>query len=325
MAVIVELLLVAGADINGRARQDYTAHPHEFTPLINAVKNGRSAAVTLLLAKGADPTLADQDGSTPLHYLALSWKPEKMEKAIDLLLEAGADIDARDRTGRTPLMMTAYNNRDQEKASAMLLAKGADPNLTDNKGNTFLHQLVAGSSSKDPTQTIALLTKRGATLDQSNRIGSSALIRAVKIQDVALVKQLLAAGADPNILNKRKHSLLYSVTSCKTKKQAIFEAILAAGCDVNIHNETRHAMGETALHKALAPEITCLAPAEHLLRAGADPNSLNSLGQSPLYQLVHWQNKDPFQGLKLIQQYGADINFRDKEGRSPLMSVAFDS
>jgi len=325
MTVLVELLLAAGADINGRARQDYTAHPHEFTPLITAVKNGRSAAVALLLAKGADPTLADQDGSTPLHYLALGWKPEKMEEIINLLLEAGADINARDRTGRTPLMMTAYNNRDQEKASAVLLAKGADSNLTDNQGNTFLHQLVAGSSRKNPAKTIALLTERGATLNQSNRTGSSALISAVKKQDVALVKQLLAAGADPNIFNGRKQSLLYSVTSCKIKKQAIFEAFLAAGCDVNIHNKTRYTMGETALHRALAPEIICLAPAEHLLHAGADPNSLNSLGLSPLYQLTYWQNKDPFQGLKLMQQYGAEINFYNKEGRSPVMYAAFDS
>jgi ankyrin repeat protein len=151
------------------------------------------------------------------------------------------------------------------------------------------------------------------------------LIRAVKKQDVALVKQLLAAGADPNVLNKRKRSLLYSVTSCTNKKQAIFEAFLAAGCDVNIHNEIPYTMGETALHKALAPDITCLAPAEHLLRAGADPNSLNSLGLSPLFQLAHWQNKNPFQGLKLMRQYGADINFRNKEGRSPLMYAAFDS
>jgi ankyrin repeat protein len=325
VAGIVELLLAAGADINGRARPGYTAHPHEFTPLIAAVKNGRSAAVALLLAKGADPNLADQDGYTPLHYLALGWKPEKMGKIIDLLLEAGADINARDRLGYTPLMMTAYNNPDQEKATAVLLAKGADPNLTDNQGNTFLHQLVAGSSRKNPAKTITLLTKRGATLNQSNRTGSNALISAVKKQDVALVKQLLAGGADPNVLNKRKESLLYSVTSCKTRKQAIFEAFLAAGCNVNIHNETRYAMGETALHRALAPEITCLAPAEHLLRAGADPNSLNSLGLSPLYKLAYWQNKDPFQGLKLLQKYGAEINFRNKEGRTPVMYAAFDS
>jgi len=325
MTAMVELLLASGADINGRARQDYTAHPHEFTPLINAVKNGRSAAVALLLAKGADPTIADQDGSTPLHYLALGWKPEKMEKTIDLLLEAGADIDARDKTGRTPLMMTAYNNRDQEKASAMLLTKGADPNLTDNKGNPFLYQLVAGSSSKDPAQTIALLTKRGVTLDLSNSKGSSALIRAVKKLNVAQVKQLLAAGANPNVLNRWKRSLLYSVTSCKPEEQAVFVALLAAGCDVNIHNKTPYTLGQTALHRALAPETTCLAPAERLLRAGADPNSLDSRGLSPLYQLAHWQNKDPFQGLKLMQQYGADINIRNKEGGSPALYAAFDS
>ncbi len=325
MAVMVELLLIAGADINGRAQQNNTAHPHEFTPLISAVKNARPAAVAVLLAKGADPNLADQDGSTPLHHMALGWKPQKMEETIDLLLEAGADINARDKTGRTPLMMTAYNNRDQEKASAMLLEKGANPNLTDSQGNTFLNQLIAGNSSKDPTQTIALLTKRGATLDLSNRSGSNALIRAVKKLDVALVKHLLGAGADPNVFNKWKRSLLYSVTSCKPEEQAVFEALLEAGCDVNIHNKIPYNLGQAALHRALAPETTCLAPAEQLLRAGADPNSLDSRGLSPLYQLAHWQNKDPFQGLKLMQQYGADINLRNKEGGSPALYVAFDS
>jgi len=325
MAAMVELLLAAGADINGRAQQSYTVHPYEFTPLINAVKNGRSAAVTLLLDKGADPTLADQDGSTPLHYLALSWNPEAMENTIPLLLEKGANIDARNKLGRTPLMMTAYNNRGQKKAAAILLSHGADPNLTDNQDNTFLQQLVAGHSGKDSTHMIALLTKHGATLDLSNKKGRSALITAVKKQDVALVKQLLSAGADPNVLNRRKLSLLYSVTSCKTGEEAIFEAILAAGGNVNIQNDTRYAMGETALHRALAPDITCLTPAKQLLHAGADPNSLNSIGLPPLFQLTYWKHKDPVQGLKLMQQYGADINFRNKEGMSPLMKVAFDS
>ena len=80
-----------------------------------------------------------------------------------------------------------------------------------------------------------------------------------------------------------------------------------------------------ALHEALAPETGCLAPAEQLLRAGADPNSLDSRSLSPLYQLAHWQKKDPFQALKLMQRYGADINLRNKEGGSPTLYVALDS
>lgn len=54
---VVGWLLDAGADVNARQQQDYT-------PLMGAAANGRTELLDLLLARGADPSLAAADGKT---------------------------------------------------------------------------------------------------------------------------------------------------------------------------------------------------------------------------------------------------------------------
>ncbi|MDQ3170198.1 MAG: ankyrin repeat domain-containing protein [Acidobacteriota bacterium] len=52
-----EWLLDAGADVNARQQMDYT-------PLMGAAANARAELLDLLLARGADPSLATTDGKT---------------------------------------------------------------------------------------------------------------------------------------------------------------------------------------------------------------------------------------------------------------------
>ena len=56
-AQIVEWLLDAGADVNARQQIDYT-------PLMGAAANARTAIMDMLLARGADPSLKTTDGKT---------------------------------------------------------------------------------------------------------------------------------------------------------------------------------------------------------------------------------------------------------------------
>ncbi|MDA0336062.1 MAG: ankyrin repeat domain-containing protein, partial [bacterium] len=90
---MVARLLQAGADANGSGGVT--------TPLIRAVGKGSDRAVSLLLAAGAQPDLADGTGRTALMVAAESGD----EAAVQLLLAAGAAANARSRLGTTALSL----------------------------------------------------------------------------------------------------------------------------------------------------------------------------------------------------------------------------
>ena len=75
-----------------------------------------------------------------------------------------------------------------------LLQRGASPDMRDGRGNTAL-MIATQLGWAEGIQT--LLNKR-ASVDVSNTSGETPLIRAVQNRDMASVRLLLAAGANPN-------------------------------------------------------------------------------------------------------------------------------
>jgi len=67
------------------------------TPLATAVLAGREEQLRLLLVSGADVTLSDRLGDTPLHIAAKTNAPQ----LALMLLQAGADAKARNQQGVT--------------------------------------------------------------------------------------------------------------------------------------------------------------------------------------------------------------------------------
>ncbi|MFN2375243.1 MAG: ankyrin repeat domain-containing protein [Candidatus Binatia bacterium] len=84
-------LLAAGADVSLRNRDG-------ATPLHAAARAGNVPAIELLLQRKADVRATDAKGATPLHYAAEGGSVE----ATDLLLKAGADVNALTADGESP-------------------------------------------------------------------------------------------------------------------------------------------------------------------------------------------------------------------------------
>lgn len=118
----------------------------------------------------------------------------KNNDVITALSKPGSQlVNTRDvTTGEAALHITV--RRGDAPYTAFLLQKGADPNIRDGKGNTPM--LVAIDSGHG--EMVPLLITGRANPNLGNGSGETPLIRAVQRRDLGLVRELLAANADPD-------------------------------------------------------------------------------------------------------------------------------
>jgi uncharacterized protein len=81
---------------------------------------------------GADPSAADIDGFTPLHFGI----QQSHVDAVSALLAAGADVNRRNRFGNGPLFTAVFNSRGRGEIIGLLRARGADPCAANAQGQT---------------------------------------------------------------------------------------------------------------------------------------------------------------------------------------------
>jgi len=137
---VMQVLLAAGANVNLQARLGETA-------LIMAASARGGESIRLLLANGADPTIADRDKKTVLMWLVdIQFHRGGVPfESITPLVEAGAQINAQDAAGRTALMWAVQGDlggRVRPKVLGALVQNGADVNLVGPNGETAMFGLV---------------------------------------------------------------------------------------------------------------------------------------------------------------------------------------
>ncbi len=334
-ARMVETLLGGRADA-------HAAGPSGETVLMTCARTGSLEAVEQLLAGGADPNAPERaSGQT-----ALMWAVAGRHTAVTrALVEAGADLDARSAGGFTPLLFAARAGA--LDAARLLVEAGADVNPVTPDGHSPL--LVAAASLDaitgsdyrlvvDPSDHAALgifLLDHGADVHRADSFGMTPLHYAVELRKPALLRALLAHGADPNRqltepLPYRRGDYVsrsaYNGASpfwlaARLGDVETIRVLLAAGADAELPS----ARGVTPLMVAagLAQTDSRMVAESRLLEAvqmltlevGADITAVDAGGQTAVHGAA---NVSADTIITFLVSQGASPDAEDRRGRTPL-------
>jgi len=341
---VVTALLDAGADAK-------TKMPSGETALMMASRTGRAETVRALLLHGADVNARD----TARQQTALMWAvAERHADVVRLLIESGADVHAPSAS-RPRVGFIAGNRNGTGHSPESILANSRE---FDDGGYTAL--LLA--AREDDAESAKLLLKAGARVDDMAASGASALLVAVHSDSPNVATLLLEAGADPNAAGAGAGYTPLQAAVLRGNV-AVVKALLARGAQPNARitkptparrygNEYvfgDHLVGTTPFY--LAAKFGELDIMRALAAAGADTRAQGADGSTAImlaldtpatrtgnaegfgtdrrdrYGLVTAVTPDQVEGdalsiAKLAIELGGDVNQTDRDGNTALHLAA---
>ena len=178
--------------------------------LIEAVQQGRTKQVRLLIKVGIDVNRTDRLGQTALIHSCFVQESKQRQMAIKTLVANGSDINKRDNFGRSVLSWACLYGREDVVDFLLNSPKCFDieVDITDKDGNSTL--LLAVMSGSFPVVKLILEalkeTKSVFQLHRANNAGISPLVLAFLRGDKRCAEFLVREGTAPvsNVLQYLK-------------------------------------------------------------------------------------------------------------------------
>jgi ankyrin repeat protein len=308
---IVRELIGRGANVNARSNlekweRQTTAEPREkwlplgsMTPLLYASREGCVECAKVLVEAGADLNAADPDGVTPSISAIINGH---YDVAV-LLIEQGADPNLADNTGRTPLYAAVDFN-------SIPASNRPAPNVVPNRATSLdvITALLDYGANPDPRlkKQQPYRTKVDRGNDTMLGAGTTPFIRAAKAADVAAMRLLIAAGADPKLVTGNDTSVdVSAATPARRGGGGINGLMAAAGLGTKEEDTTGRFKTEAEIVDAI----------KICLDAGTDINAVESNGRTALHGAAQ---KGYDQVVRFLAERGAKLDIKDRRGFTPL-------
>ncbi|XP_046481335.1 SH3 and multiple ankyrin repeat domains protein 2 isoform X7 [Neodiprion pinetum] len=213
--------------------------------------------------------LGDYPFNGPVGYLELKYK-RRVYKMLHLDEKQLKAMHTRANLRR----LLDYVANSQVEKIAKMCSKGLDPNFhCQESGET---PLTLAATLKKPSKVIIALVNGGALLDYRTKEGLTAMHRAVERNSLDAVKTLLELGASPNYKDTKGLTPLYYSVTYKTDPML---------CETLLHDHAtigaQDLQGWQEVHQACRNNL--VQHLDHLLFYGADMNTRNASGNTPLH------------------------------------------
>lgn len=229
-----------------------------------AARHGGKRSLELLMERGADFSVVDQNQEGLLHAAARGDSTE----TVDFLLRSGCSLEAKAVDQSTPLHSASREG--SVKMLEHLLSKGADVQARNSHGHGPLHFASAGGHA----EAINFLLSKGFAIEEPMSEGATPLWIAASFRQEPAVAALLAAGANADHQNCKGLTALHCAAT--QGDLGIAQLLLESKMDPNIPDVD----GETALHYAVRAGHQGMV--ELLLAKDVEKNPLNKTSQTPL-------------------------------------------
>ncbi|CEJ89160.1 hypothetical protein VHEMI05020 [[Torrubiella] hemipterigena] len=232
----------------------------EVTPLMRACERGISEVAMFLIEQGANIHVQNKGGFTLVHSAACAG----MVDVLKAVLDRGLDINGLDWKWRWSALHRAASLGDVAMAE-VLLSLGADVNVrSGRRGTPFL---LASTEAM-----IRLLVSHGAAVDCRmstfvfTRLHALAGRNGLQDKDLPIMELLLQLGASPNTIGRLESSPVY--LAIRNGTTAVLKVLLAYGAEVDKPGDVQW----TPLMYVCANGGD-IAKARLLLEAGANVNA----------------------------------------------------
>lgn len=305
----VKLLLAKGAAVDAQTRAGKV--PAFRLPSTNSGSKGAG------IVRGGWPARGERDPVPGAKTALLYATREGHVEVTRLLLDAGAALEKADANDVTPLLMALING--QLAVGDLLLERGANVNASDWYGQTPLFAAVDWRNLEIPgpdtdngvdraacLEMIRKLLARGADVNARTReyppqrrwvtrlgslswvdfTGQTAFVRAALSGDVAVMRLLLAHGADASIATDGGTTALMAAAGVNWTVAQTFDE------------------GPEALLEAV----------KLCVEQGNDVNAVNAMGLQAVHGAANRGSNDI---VRFLASRGAQLDRPDREGRTP--------
>ncbi|KAJ8324390.1 hypothetical protein QVD99_002422 [Batrachochytrium dendrobatidis] len=309
----------------------------QMTPLMWAAYHGHDRHIEVLLSVGhASAFMQDIEGKTALHWATSN----RHGRCCEILLSKyPALINIPDKMGRVPLHY-GCGEGNIAVVEMIMLSPGSNWNALDGLKRTPLHWAAV----RGQPACINLLCQKGASINNVDDFGASALCYAIQHHNMDCVHVLLRKGAAVDSVDIQGRTPL--MWASLQGNLEVIKMLIKANAKVTVKSKS----GMTALHHAAyGGHTTCCT---HLLRGGALIDAKDKHGQTALIKAtmmgsenavillanegaypdeidnqkrtaLHWAAAGGSTNiLQLLTSHGATINIQDANGRTPLAEAS---